>query len=99
MQVDAGAVAKTQTEPEKIKAAGKHGKTEVPLKDDKRLDALNREKATEVERSGSKEGLQKSVSRLQEIRRKSKELVVPRKDVTKAKNVVGNRPIKVKSIK
>ncbi len=84
---------------EKSKAAGKHGKIEAPLKDGRRLDALNSEKATEIERSGSKKGLQKSVSRLKAIKRKGKELVVPPKDVAKAKKVVGNRPIKVKAIK
>jgi hypothetical protein len=83
---------------EKNKAAGKHGQTEVPLKGGRRLDALNSDKATEVERSGSKKGLQKSVSRLEEIKRRG-ELVVPPKDVAKAKKAVGNRPIKVKAIK
>ncbi|HEY5234808.1 MAG TPA: hypothetical protein VIJ14_01415 [Rhabdochlamydiaceae bacterium] len=84
---------------EKIKAAGKHGKTEVPLKGGQRLDALNRNNATEVERSGTKKGLLKSIARLEKIKGKDKEQVVPPKDVAKAKKLIGDRFIKVKAIK
>jgi len=41
----------------KSKAAGKSGKTEVPLKGKRRLNAASKRKATEIERSGNMDGL------------------------------------------
>lgn len=83
----------------KLKAAGKRGKTEALLKSGRRVDALNKKKATEVERSGSEKRFLKSISRLKETGRKDMQLVVPKKDVAKAKKVVRNRPVKVRGLK
>ena len=68
----------------KRKAAGKSGKTESPLKGNRRLDATSKIKATEVERSGSNAGLEKAARRLKASRKRQKVLQVPQKDVPKA---------------
>ena len=70
----------------KRKAAGKSGRTEVPLKGGQRLDAKTKsgKTATEVERSGSAAGLDKAAVRLKKTRSKQKVLQVPQKDMAKA---------------
>ena len=62
-------------------AAGKSGKIEKKLPSGKRLDAVTKKKATEVERSGSPKGLQLAAKRLKESRKKQKVLQVPQKDM------------------
>lgn len=69
----------------KAKAAGKKGRTEVPIRGGRRLDAKSAGgKATEVERSGSSAGLKKAARRLKASRAKQRVLQVPQKDMTKA---------------
>ena len=68
----------------KAKAAGKSGKTEVPLKGNRRLDAVSKVKATEVERSGTMAGLEKAAQRLKASRKRQKVLQVPQKDMDRA---------------
>jgi len=68
----------------KNKAAGGSGKTEVPLRGNRRLDAATRKRATEVERSGSTAGLRKAAQRLRDSGKPQKVLQVPQKDMAKA---------------
>ena len=68
----------------KAKAAGKSGKTEVPLKGKRRLDAVSKVKATEVERSGNMASLKKAAQRLKDSRKRQKVLQVPQKHMDKA---------------
>ncbi len=65
-------------------AAGRRGKTEVPLSRGRRLDAATPKKATEVERSGSESGLEKAARRLKASGKAQKVLQVPQKDIPKA---------------
>ena len=68
----------------KAKAAGKSGQTEKPLSGGRRLDAATRRRATEVERSGSSQGLKKAARRLRDSGKSQKVLQVPQKDMDKA---------------
>ena len=68
----------------KSKAAGKSGKTETPLRGNRRLDAQTKGRATEVERSGDKARLEKAAQRLQDSKKPQKVLQVPQKDMSKA---------------
>lgn len=68
----------------KAKAAGKSGRTEVPLKGKWRLDAVSKVKATGVEQSGTIAGLEKAAKRLKDSRKRQKVLQVPQKDMDKA---------------
>ncbi len=68
----------------KSKAAGPKGKTEVPLSRNRRLDAATDKRATEVERSGSPQGLAKAARRLRDSGKPQKVLQVPQKDMSKA---------------
>jgi len=68
----------------KSKAAGKSGKTEKQISGKRRVDAVTKVKATEVERSGSSEGLKKAAKRLKDSGKKQKVLQVPEKDMNKA---------------
>jgi len=68
----------------KSKAAGKAGKTEVSLSRGRRLDAQSGNKATEVERSGSPQGLTKAAQRLKVSGKPQKVLQVPQQDIPKA---------------
>jgi len=68
----------------KRKAAGKTGRTEVPLKGKKRLDAATRKTATEIEYSGTMEGLISAARRLKASRKPRKVLQVPQKDMDNA---------------
>lgn len=68
----------------KKRAAGKSGKTEVLLKQNKRLDAETKKRATEVERSGSMDRLKKAAKRLKKSGKHQKILQVPQNDIDKA---------------
>ena len=70
----------------KRRAAGKSGKTEVPLTGGRRLDALtkSRGRATEVERSGNQRSLETAAKRLKSSGASQKVLQVPQKDMDKA---------------
>lgn len=68
----------------KSKAAGKSGKTEVPIKEYQRLDAQTQKKATEVERSGEPARLKKAAQRLKDSGKPQKVLQVPQKNIPKA---------------
>ena len=74
----------------KRKAAGKAGKTEVPIKGDRRLDATSKRKATEIERSGNMESLEKAARRLKASGKPQKVLQVPQKDIPKAVKAMNN---------
>jgi hypothetical protein len=78
----------------KKKAAGSSGETEVALPGKKRLDARNSKKATEVERSGSKDSLEKAVDRLSTQKKLKKELVVPEPDIKKAVDLMREKGVK-----
>lgn len=65
-------------------AAGRGGKTEVPLSRGRRLDAATQKKATEIERSGSQSALEKAARRLKASGKLQKVLQVPQKDMPKA---------------
>ena len=70
----------------KGKAAGRGGKTEVPLPGGGRLDAKTKGggTATEIERSGDPDKLQRAARRLQKSGAPKKVLQVPQKDMRKA---------------
>ena len=70
------------------KASGKSGKTEVKLKNNQRLDATTKIKATEIERSGTMAGLEKAALRLKKSGKTQKVLQVPQKDMEKAVNAM-----------
>lgn len=74
----------------KAKAAGKSGKTEVHIPGNRSLDAASAKKATEVERSGTQEGLEKAASRLKASGKSQKILQVPQKDMAKATKAMKN---------
>jgi len=61
----------------KAKAAGRSGRTEVPLSRNRRLDAATKKRATEVERGGRSAGLRKAAIRLKDSGRPQKVLQVP----------------------
>lgn len=77
-------------------AAGRKGQTEKPLKYGRRLDAVSPggKRATEVERSGTTQGLKKAVSRLKSVRAPQKVLQVPQPYMPKASQIM--RSMKVK---
>lgn len=70
----------------KRKAAGFRGRTEVPLRGNKRLDAItkNGKRATEVERSGLPNRLVAAAQRLKKSRAPQKVLQVPHNDMQNA---------------
>ena len=70
----------------KNKAAGPSGKTEAPISGNMRLDALSAggRRATEVERSGSRSGLDAAADRLKKSEAPQKVLQVPQKDMSAA---------------
>ena len=77
----------------KAKAAGKQGQTEVPLSGNRRLDAATSSKATEVERSGTSQGLEKAAKRLKDSGKRQKVLQVPQKDMTKAVDAMKKKKV------
>ena len=74
----------------KQRAAGQGGKTEVGIRGNQRLDALTQGggRATEVERSGSKQGLENAAKRLKSSGASQKVLQVPQHDMKKAKEAM-----------
>ena len=70
----------------KAKAAGPGGKTEVPIKGGRRLDAKTAggKKATEIERSGTTQGLSQAARRLKASKAPQKVHQVPQQDMGKA---------------
>jgi hypothetical protein len=79
----------------KSKAAGRNGRTEVPISRGRRLDAKNGHRATEIERSGNPKGISKAISRLKTQKNCKKELLVPHKDLDKAKRVAKRTGVNV----
>ena len=67
----------------KNQAAGSRGRTEVPLPGGQRLDALSQggRRATEVERSGTRAGLNAAARRLRKSGAAQKVLQVPQMDM------------------
>ncbi len=74
----------------KSKAAGKSGQTEKQISQNRRLDAVTANKAIEVERSGSIQGLEKAALRLKASGKPQKVLQVPQNDMDKAAQVLRN---------
>ncbi len=74
---------------------GNAAKKEVPIKGGQRLDALRGHHAIEVERSGSKSGLNKALNRLKTLTNKNKILRVPQKDMEKALEAAKNKRMNV----
>ena len=74
----------------KSKAAGQVGKTEAPLRGNRRLDAVAPRKAIEIERSGTMAGLEKAAKRLKDSGKPQKVLQVPQKDMAKAAKAIQN---------
>jgi hypothetical protein len=68
----------------KSKAAGKSGRTEVPISRGRRLDAVTGSKAIEIETSGQPARLERAAQRLKASRKTSHVLVVPQRDMRKA---------------
>lgn len=68
----------------KARAAGSSGSTEVPISRGRRLDAATPGRATEVERSGTPQGLKSAARRLRDSGRSQKVLQVPQKDMPAA---------------
>lgn len=79
----------------KNKAAGRNGRTEVPISRGRRLDAKNGHRATEIERSGNPQGISKAISRLKTQKNAKKELLVPSKDLDKAKKIAKRSGVNV----
>lgn len=77
-------------------AAGRKGQTEKPLKYGRRLDAISSggKKVTEVERSGTTQGLKRAVARLKSVKAPQKVLQVPQPHMPKASQAM--RSMKVK---
>lgn len=68
----------------KNRAAGQSGETEVEISGGRRLDALTLRRATEIERSGTGEGLRRAAQRLKASGAPQRVLQVPQKDMPKA---------------
>lgn len=76
------------------RAAGKSGKTEVPLRGGRRLDARTAKTATEVERSGDKGRLEKAAARLKASGAPQMALQVPQKDMDKAAQAMRDKGVR-----
>lgn len=72
----------------KSKAAGKSGRTEVRISRNRRVDAVTRSKAVEVETSGRRERLEQAARRLKSSGRRSHILVVPQRDMKVARTAM-----------
>lgn len=77
----------------KAQAAGRGGTKEKQIKGNRRLDAQTTVKATEVERSGSTQGLKKAISRLKSSHKPQKVLQVPQEDMAKAIKLMKERRV------
>ena len=75
------------------RAAGRHGKIEVPINGF--LDVRTRKKATEIERTGKSERIERALQRLAKVKKPHKILKVPNKDVSKACRIARKRRQKV----
>ncbi len=69
----------------KSKAAGKTGRTEVKISGGRRLDAMTKMRATEVETSGAPARLTQAARRLKASGKPQHTLVVPQRDFPKAR--------------
>ena len=78
----------------KARAAGKQGKTEVPLKGGRRLDAASPRTATEVERSGNRRSLDAAARRLKASGKPRKVLQVPQPNMSKASQAMKGQRVK-----
>ena len=78
----------------KAKAAGKQGRTEVPLRGGKRLDAASGKTATEVERSSDRRSLEAAAGRLKASAKPRKVLQVPQHDMSKAAKAMKSQRVK-----
>ncbi len=72
----------------KSKAAGKSGHTEVKIKGGRRLDAMTRRRAVEVETSGAPGRLTQAARRLKASGKAHHTLVVPQRDFPKARQAM-----------
>ena len=70
------------------------GKKECTLKSGKRIDSISEKRATEVERSGTNEGLGKAAQRLKESKKPQKVLQVPQGDMDKAAQAMKSKNVK-----
>lgn len=77
------------------RAKGNAARKEVPISGGRRLDAIRGKTAIEVERSGSKAGLGKALSRLSTQTNKNKVLRVPQKDMNKAVDLARSKKMNV----
>jgi len=77
----------------KRKAAGKKRQTEKKLSTGEILDAARKNTATEIEKSGTKKGLEKAVDRLKISRKKQKVLQVLNKDLSLAAKIMKEREV------
>ncbi|MCH8815328.1 MAG: hypothetical protein IH957_09580 [Chloroflexi bacterium] len=77
----------------KSKAAGKAGQTEVKISGGRRLDAATHKRAVEVETSGSRQRLEKAASRLESSGRSHHILVVPQKDMSRARQAMRTKGV------
>ncbi|MCD6412862.1 MAG: hypothetical protein J7L54_01790 [Elusimicrobia bacterium] len=75
--------------------AGKKGKREVPISGGRRLDVRKGRRATEVERSGNPASIKKALNRLKTQKNFKKELLVPQKDLNKAKDIAQKLKVNV----
>ena len=67
--------------------AGRRGRTEVPIPGGRRLDVRKPGEAGEVERSGNPQRIAQALSRLKTQRNVRKVLLVPQRDLDKAKDI------------
>lgn len=77
------------------RVAGRTGRQEVPIRGGRRLDVKRGHRATEIERSGTRAGIQKSLSRLKSQKGVKRELLVPQKDLDKAKELARKKDMSV----
>jgi hypothetical protein len=83
------AVAEKRVHKEtKVREAGTKGKTEVAISRGRRLDAATASRAIEVETSGSPVRLRQAARRLGASGRQQHVLVVPQRDVPKAREAM-----------
>ena len=74
---------------------GSAGRKEVPISGGRRLDAIRGHYAVEVERSGTKAGINAALSRLRTQTNKAKILRVPQPDMHKALQLANQKDMNV----
>lgn len=72
----------------KLEAAGKTGRTEVKISGGRRLDAMTKKRAVEVETTGAPARLRQAARRLQGSGKPQRVLVVPQRDFPKARQAM-----------